>query len=83
MWPRGPELWRAGWQHGQEPPRSGGRADNVAKYSIPHLLRLERRPKTGQTTRMMDDEPTLERELPPTLPCPAAGEGEGGGAEQS
>src|SRR5439155_10946738 len=28
---RGPSLWRAGWQGGQEAPRSGGRGGKVAK----------------------------------------------------
>ena len=30
-WPRGPSFWRAGWQGGQEPPRSGGRGGEIGR----------------------------------------------------
>src|SRR5206468_10346320 len=33
-WPRGPSLWRAGWQGGQEGPRSGGPDGTVAKRAL-------------------------------------------------
>src|SRR5437762_8222825 len=34
QWPRGPSLWRAGWQGGQDGRRSGGPDGTVAKRAL-------------------------------------------------